>query len=256
MKILNLFYVPKSSWLPFAINDIRTQFRRSVIGPFWLAISSGILILSLSTIFSHVLQIPIIDYMPYVGLGVVSWSFINSVISESGNSLITARQSLLNLPLSPMVYIYRSITRSFINLFVNFTTILLFFIILKPSLLSNVGYTIIGFILLAAILVPIGIMISIFCLRYRDIPHIITNFMQVMFFLTPVFWDPSLMLTKPFFINFNPFYYLIRLVREPIISMTSDYLILLMWGSIVGLFLWIICSITLDKTFKQLAYWS
>ena len=85
-----------------------------------------------------------------------------------------------------MVYVYRSITRSFINFFVNFITILLFFIIIKPSLLSNVGYSIIGFILLAVILVPIGIMISIFCLRYRDI---LSHYYE--FYAGHVFFDPS-----------------------------------------------------------------
>ena len=39
-------------------------------------------------------------------------------------------------------------------------------------------------------------MIALFCSRYRDIPQVIANLIQVSFFLTPVFWKAELLNDK------------------------------------------------------------
>ncbi len=42
--------------------------------------------------------------------------------------------------------------------------------------------------------------------------------MQVIFFLTPIFWMPNSLSHRPVFTVVNPFYHLIELVRAPLLG--------------------------------------
>jgi ABC-type polysaccharide/polyol phosphate export permease len=53
--------------------------------------------------------------------------------------------------------------------------------------------------------------------RFRDVPLICTNLMQVAFFLSPVFWKAS-QIQNPLFVEFNPFYYFLEAVRMPLLG--------------------------------------
>ena len=51
-----------------------------------------------------------------------------------------------------------------------------------------------------------------------DIPLIITNLVQVAFFLTPVMWPPHMLGRHVWILNFNPFYHFLEIVRAPILG--------------------------------------
>jgi len=53
--------------------------------------------------------------------------------------------------------------------------------------------------------------------RFRDVPLIFTNLMQVAFFMSPVFWRPT-PAQNPLFIELNPFYYFLEAVRMPLMG--------------------------------------
>jgi ABC-type polysaccharide/polyol phosphate export permease len=68
--------------------------------------------------------------------------------------------------------------------------------------------------------------------RYRDIPQIIANLIQVVFFLTPIFWSPANLPTRPAFVTLNPFYHLIEIVRAPLLGMAPP---LTSWALCIGM---------------------
>jgi lipopolysaccharide transport system permease protein len=65
----------------------------------------------------------------------------------------------------------------------------------------------------------IGLGIAIVCTRFRDLPQIIMNVMQVAFFVSPVIWRPE-QLSGPVsaVVIWNPFSYLLDLLRSPLFS--------------------------------------
>jgi ABC-2 type transport system permease protein/lipopolysaccharide transport system permease protein len=56
------------------------------------------------------------------------------------------------------------------------------------------------------------------CARFRDIPLVVQSLMQVIFFMTPIFWMPSAVSHRPMFIQGNPFYHFIQLIRAPLLG--------------------------------------
>jgi ABC-2 type transport system permease protein len=54
--------------------------------------------------------------------------------------------------------------------------------------------------------------------RFRDVPQIVTNAMQVAFFLTPIIWLPELLPGRALVLTFNPFFHAVELVRAPLLG--------------------------------------
>ena len=64
-------------WTMLGWNDIRQRYRRSVLGPFWITISMAIFIALLGVIYSHIFNIGLKTYLPYLSLGYIIWGFIS-----------------------------------------------------------------------------------------------------------------------------------------------------------------------------------
>ncbi len=63
-----------------------------------------------------------------------------------------------------------------------------------------------------------GLFLGMLCARFRDIPLIIQSVVQVMFFLTPVLWQPQLLGRHAWAAQFNPLNHLLEIVRAPLLE--------------------------------------
>src|SRR5579862_3228594 len=62
-------------WGIMGWDDIRQRYRRSVLGPFWITLSTGIFILLLGVIYSRLFHMELQHYMPYLSVGYIVWGF-------------------------------------------------------------------------------------------------------------------------------------------------------------------------------------
>jgi ABC-type polysaccharide/polyol phosphate export permease len=87
------------------------------------------------------------------------------------------------------------------------------------------------------------------------LPPIVANFLQILFFVTPVIYRPeSLPVHLSFIVKLNPLYYLIEAMRAPMLGVSppSDTYPVLIVFAIVGswLALWLF-----TRTRARIAYW-
>ena len=84
---------------------------------------------------------------------------------------------------------------------------------------------IIGVFLIALFGYGASLVLAPLSLRFRDIPQLVQNMVQMLFFLTPIFWRGDQLSARHPFVEFNPAHHFIELVRGPLIgvmpSMTS-----------------------------------
>src|ERR1700693_6640155 len=55
--------------------DIRLRYRGSMLGPFWLTIFTGVMVAALGVLYSTLFKIDLRDYLPFLALSQVLWSF-------------------------------------------------------------------------------------------------------------------------------------------------------------------------------------
>ena len=199
--------------------DTRCRYRRSVIGPFWETINIGVTIIGMSYMSSAIFGGHLAQNLPYIGLGIILWSMLLGLVNEGASCFISHRDLIKNTQLTVDSYVGHVIFKVLIisahHMVLYLIGVVLLGIPVGPqTLMALVG---VGFLILNAYwVVPV---LAMLCARFRDLEMIVRNFMQMVFFVTPVFWnyhtmDPA----RHFIIQFNPFFYFLEAIRAPLLG--------------------------------------
>jgi len=205
-------------WFNLGLHDIRQRYRRSTVGPFWLTISMAMMVLGIGYLYSGIFGQKLEDYLPYIATGLIVFSLISSVVQESSTVFIQSAATILQIKAPLSVYVYQMLWRNFLVFFHNIV-IYVFFVIF---LLVNPGWAILfsflGLMLIWLNGIWIGIILGGISARFRDVPPIAASIMQIMFFLTPIFWRVDQLHDRELLVQLNPFYYLLEVVRMPLLG--------------------------------------
>lgn len=241
-------------WITLGWNDILQRYRRSVLGPFWLTASMAIMVVALGVIYAELFNQPVDDFIPFLCVGLLVWTLISSYLTEAG-TLFTGSESYIKqirLPFS--VYVYRSSWAKlimFAHNFIIYFGVLIYFQI-WPGAVALLAVP--GLMLVVANGTIASLTIGIVSARFRDIPQLIASIVQILFFLTPVFWKPESLKGHTYVTEFNPFFHLLEVVRAPLLGnfpTSSNYLVVL----IVTALNIAIASVFFTRYRSRIAYW-
>ena len=66
--------------------------------------------------------------------------------------------------------------------------------------------------------VGFGLTLGTISARFRDIPPLMANVIQMMFFVTPILWKPEALGTRAIIAEANPLYHLLEILRLPLLG--------------------------------------
>ena len=203
-------------WLFLAGQDIKQRYRRSVIGPFWITISTTIMITLMGPLYAVLLNNPVGPYLQYLAVSLIIWMFISTFINEACTTFIAAQAYILQINLPLISHVLRVLARCIFVMLHNVVIILVVLLIFPPASLSTIIFSFVGFVLVILNLFWIGILLAILCARFRDIPLIIGNLIMAAFFLSPILWKVDMLGRKAFLAELNPIYHFMELIRAPL----------------------------------------
>lgn len=206
-------------WLALGMLDIRQRYRRSLLGPFWLTISMAVMIGAMGPLYGTLFGYDPSTFIPHLALGLIFWGFIAGQISDFGEAFCASTHYLRQMELPLSLFIFRVMYRHLLIFVHN----IIVFVIVWAVLPVHIGWSALYFPLSAVIVFAnlfwIGTVTAIFCTRFRDMQPVIGNLVQVLFFVTPIIWKAEqLPAARQHLIHINPFFYLIELLREPLLG--------------------------------------
>jgi lipopolysaccharide transport system permease protein len=204
--------------LALARLDLRNRYRGSVLGPFWLTLSTVAMLIGLGFLYSALLSVPLVEYLPHLAVSLVVWQAMAGFVTDSTGCLTAAEAVIRQLPLPYTVHVLRCLFRNAITAAHSLPLILIVFVLSgtlpgPEALLALPGLVL---ILLAAF--AAALFLGMLCARFRDIVQIVANIMQLAFFLTPILWKPELLKGLQWLLPLNPFYALLETVRGPLLA--------------------------------------
>ena len=242
-------------WLFLGWYDIAKQYQRSFVGPIWLSISTGIFIGAFGFIWSEVFSIPISEYLPYVAAGHIVYTYINTMVIESSSVFINSEAFIKQIPSPKFIFPLRHVVRNFIIFLHNLVILVL--VLWYFDLLININLLafVIGILIISLNGVFVATYLGILATRFRDIPLVITNIMQVMFFVTPVLWKPEqISESAAFIVEYNPVAIFLIFARSPLLGVeVSDYYTHA--ALLITLANLIICLLAFIKFRKNIVFW-
>jgi ABC-type polysaccharide/polyol phosphate export permease len=204
--------------LDWAWLDIVCQYRRSKIGPLWETINVLVMTLGITVVASAVFGGATADLIGYVGLGIITWSFIGSSITEGASTFVRNASYITSTNLSIDLYVGRTIFKTFIVFCHHFILYALALVTGFVSLSWTSPLALFGLLLLILNSYWMATFLAFVCARYRDVELIIRNLLQLAFIITPVFWDYRLAGDRQFIVDYNVLFYFIEIVRGPLLG--------------------------------------
>lgn len=235
--------------------DIRLRYRGSMLGPFWLTLSTAVMVAALGVLYSRLFNMELHDYLPFLALSLVLWGVLSTVIGEACTCFTSAEGTIRSMRMPFTLHPMRVVVRNLIVLGHNVVVILAVYfwfnnwpgwhaLMAIPALLL----WLIDGLAVCFLLGPIGA-------RFRDIPPIIASVIQIAFFVSPIIWKPELLKgTALELLWLNPFFTLLEIVRGPMLGETVT---LHVWASALGYsavligLAWVLFS----RTRARLAFW-
>jgi len=208
-------------WWALALQDIRLRYRGSVLGPFWLTISTLVMVVAMGVIYSQLFHMEMSTYLPFLTLGLIVWQLLSGTISEGCDVFVRETNVIQQVPIPFSVYAYRNVCRNFIVLAHNLAIVPIGLVAFGIPLDWHMLEIIPAFLLLAVNGLWISILLGLVSTRFRDVPPIVASFLQILFFLTPIIWAPEMLGRGHPITTFNPMFAAIDVVRAPLLGVPT-----------------------------------
>lgn len=240
----------------FGWQDIAQRYRRSKVGAFWLTINMAILVASLGLIFGTLFDAPMAEFLPFIGAGLIIWGFLATTLSEGCASFIHAEQMILHARLPLFTHVLRLWWRNSIILAHNLVIIPAVLLCFGKFWGPEIVLFPISYALVSLILLPVSLILAVFCTRYRDMPQVVQNILQVLFYATPLLWMPHTLPERvgTAFLDYNPFYHLLSIMRGPLIGEFPSFT---NWAVSITLAIlaWLAAMCFFGRYRHRIAYW-
>ena len=206
-------------WHLLGLYELRHRYARSWFGQFWLVLSNAMMIGGLGLVWSLLWKQPLQGLMPFLGISLIMWHFMTQVLTECTMILTTDAKYYRNQKMNFSVSIYSVVYKNTLilahNLVIIFALISIFRVPMNWYLLQIIP----AFVVTWIMLLWVGYVTAMASARYRDIIQLITTWLMVWFFVTPVMWMPD---TLPreyhFIIDYNPLAQFVELLRAPFLG--------------------------------------
>ena len=234
--------------------DIRLRYRGSVLGPFWLTLSTGIMVGSLGYLYAGIFHTDVHDYLPYLALSIVLWGYIGTMVSESCTAFTEAEGVIRAVRMPFFLFAARALIRNVLVLAHNIVVIVVVFAVFRMWPGWHALLAIPGLLLWCIDSLAVVLLLGAFCARFRDILPIVNSVMQIAFFITPVLWKPEQLGHAAWLLPLNPIFDLLQIVRAPLLGMLPG---LRIWAG-AGLFSVVLLAVSwafFTRARGRIAFW-
>jgi len=207
-------------WIRLGIQDVRLKFRRSALGASWIFINLAVLVLAIGFIYANLLGQRPREFIPYLTIGLILWGYLTNSIVEGGNAFINSEGYIKQISLPVYIYIFRAFVSIALTGLIALTAFVLVAAIYRVPVGAGTMLAAPGFVLM---MITSLLLVTIFAhlnTRFRDVAHMASVGMQVLFYVTPVIFPADLLRRRPgaaLVIELNPMYHLLEVVRRPLL---------------------------------------
>lgn len=211
-------------WWSLAWADTRFRYRRTTLGPFWIALSMAATVFSVGLVFGTLFGNDLARYLPYFALGLIVWTFISQCILEGSLVYVQSAGYIKSTALPLPLHVYRLLGRQLIQLGHNAILPVGLWLMFRWHIDAGALLALLGVAIGAVALFGAMLALSIVCTRYRDLHQIVAAIMSLLFLLTPIIWMPGSVRSPglDLVVQANPLHYLVEIVRQPLLGAAPD----------------------------------
>ena len=245
-----------SMWSRLALSDIKGRYRRTVLGPLWSTVSLGVVILAMGLVMARLFNSDINQFIPYLTSGMITWTFISSILTEGSLVFVNAEPLIKSIRFPISTLVFALVGRNLIVFGHNLIIFAFVAIFVGLPVTTSMLLVIPALTIVCLTGVSAATLLGMAGARFRDISPVVTASLQIIIFVTPIFWSADQIKGKVGLIltDLNVFYHFVNIVREPLLGRSPD---LASWYVTLGVCIlaWMITMLLFARFHRRIAYW-
>jgi lipopolysaccharide transport system permease protein len=241
-------------WTLLGWLEIRQRYARSRLGPFWLTISTSVMIISIGLVYGTLFGQDMHEYLPFLAISITFWTMLSQTINEGAIAYISSANYIRQISTPRLVFVLQVAWRNLAILAHNSILIVILLAYFGIKDFRTIPFVIPGLILFLVNVTWVAALAALVSARFRDLPQIISALMQVAFYVTPIVYKPSILTKNRWIIDYNPLAYIMDLVRAPLVGEYPTWItwVICLTMAIVG---WLIALVATGRYAKRISYW-
>ena len=217
MKIFNRLYPYKDLFLIYIWREFAIRYKQTLLGSLWAIIQPLSLMLLFTFIFTYIIKMHISNYPKalFFYAGALPWTLFSSSVSTSIPSLSANYYLITQIYFPREILPLSRVVLSLIDFSIAFIFYILLMLIFKIDFTLSFLWILPLLLLLIVFTTALSLLFSSINVYYRDVSLASTFILQLLFFLSPVWYSIDQLDTKlKLILFFNPLTFIIENIRR------------------------------------------
>lgn len=212
-------------WLSMVRMDLRTRYRRSVLGVGWSLMHPIMMTVVFCVVFGawfH--QANWRTYGPYFLAGMTLFNFVRDCAWTGCYTFFRNDNYIRQCPLPLTIYTLRTVLGAGIHFMISLGVTIVAIFVLAPDtrlkMLSVLWVLVPGVLMLFLFCWSMSVLCSYMTIFFHDTVQMTEVLFQVLFFLTPILYPVDMIVNRGLsvLLHINPIFVFLELVRDPLLS--------------------------------------
>ena len=197
--------------------DIKTRYKRSVLGVAWTLLNPLATMLVMAFVFQTLFQRTVEHYSVYLLSALLVWQFFSTTTTHAMNQLVWGGALLHRIYLPKSVFAVSAAGTGLVNLLISLIPLGVVMALTGAPLRPAVLLLPLAVLLLAIFSLGLGLLLSTLAVYFVDVLNMYVIVLTMWMYLTPILY-PAEILPASFqwVLKVNPMYYLVEIFRSPV----------------------------------------
>lgn len=208
-------------WLSLVKMDLRTRYRRSILGLGWSLLHPIAMTTVLCTVFHSIFNVPVADYGPFLLSGLTLWGFITSSVTQGCDCYYAGENYIRQFPAPMAIYPLRTVLGGAFHFLVALCVVLVLTWGFRGFGNLPVLFTLVpSFLLLLILGWSLATLSGAASVIFPDMKHLLDIGLQIVFYATPIMYPSDAIKGKglDWLMKYNPVVAWLDLFRQPLLN--------------------------------------
>ncbi|MBW3589231.1 MAG: ABC transporter permease [Actinobacteria bacterium] len=218
------------------LKELKVKYKRSILGFLWSLVTPIALAAVYLFVFVYVYKVGQEDYVKFLLAGILPWHAFNLSLLAGTTSFVDNGPTIRKVYFPRILLPVSIIIANMVNFLMVLALFSLVVVITGFPLWLHFHWVVLALLLQSLLSVGVVLTLSVWNVYLRDIQQLISIFLMVLFFATPIVYDLSLVPTafRPFILA-NPLTSVMQMYRAGLVTGVAPDLGVILLGALESL---------------------
>lgn len=191
-ELQKTYYILKG----MVVKNFKGKYGGSFLGLWWTLLEPLLLIASVGFVFNYVFKVPIVKFPVFLLSGILPWVYFSAVLNDAMVSVVVNAPSVKQFNFAKIIFPFSHVLSSLTGLLAGFVFLIPFFIWVNGDVLGQLFYILPLLFCFVMLTLGLSLVLSVVYIFFRDILYIFHSFLMIWFWLTPIFYEVSMIPKK------------------------------------------------------------